>query len=65
MARVNLKTHQLLVPARQTLPAFDPADTIRLHGMGVKFSETLLIEVSKKEVLQKSHSSPACISSPV
>ena len=64
MSRVNLKTHQLLIPERHVLPKFDPVDTIRLHGMGVKFSETLMIEVSKKEGLQKSSCPPACMSSP-
>ena len=62
MSRVNLKTHPLLIPERHVLPKFDPVDTIRLHGMGVKFSETLMIEVSKKEGLQKSSCPPACMS---
>ena len=47
-------TRRALVPPIRPLPQFDLVDTIRLHGLGVKFPESLLIEVAKKECDSKS-----------
>jgi hypothetical protein len=61
---VNHGNQRPIVPREFNRPAFEPADSIRLHGIGVKFPDMLLIEVSNKEVVQRSDGSPACISTP-
>ena len=38
----------------ESIKPFEIEDTIRLHAMGVKFPETLLLEVATKEVILKS-----------
>lgn len=47
MARRNFNNRRALV-APKYVPAFDIADTIRLHALGVKLPDTLLLEVVKK-----------------
>jgi len=54
LMRRNHRNRRSNEPPKHVVVAFDPADTLRLHALGVKFPETLLIEAARKEVIQSS-----------
>jgi hypothetical protein len=46
--RRNHRNRRSAEPSKHVVVAFDAVDTLRLHALGVKFPETLLIEADKE-----------------